>query len=106
VEIEVSGAAVERDVRNAVDEAMIGAAAIGFCLARALADHDPGLAGRLAPAWKKMYRYLQERGEMRAADMVFMFGAAVANPQIFENQLPNGCERRWKAQDNTAQPSR
>ena len=38
---------MDRDVRNAIDEAMIGAAAIGFCLARTLAETDPE---RRAPA--------------------------------------------------------
>lgn len=77
---------MDRDVRNAIDEAMIGAAAIGFCLARALAATDPDVARRLDPIWKDVYAFLRDREEVRAADIVFMFGAAVGNPELFQSK--------------------
>ncbi len=75
---------MDRNIRNAIDEAMVGAAAIGFCLARTLAETDPGVARRLDPIWKDMHAFLRERGEVRAADIVFMFGSAVGNPDLFQ----------------------
>ena len=77
--------AMDRDVRNAIDEAMIGAAAIGFCLARALAETDPEVAHRLDPIWKDTYAFLRDREEARAAHIVFMFGSAVGNPDLFRS---------------------
>jgi hypothetical protein len=75
---------MDRDVRNAIDEAMIGAAAIGFCLARTLTETDPDFAHRLDPICKDTYAFLRSRGEVRAADIVFMFGAAIGNPDLFK----------------------
>ena len=53
--------AMDRDVRNAIDEAMIGAAAIGFCLAQTLAETDPDVARR----GPDLERHLRVPAELR-----------------------------------------
>ena len=89
--------AMDRDVRNAIDEAMIGAAAIGFCLARALAETDPEVAHRLDPIWKDTYAFLRELGRGARGRYRIMFAAATRNPERFQtkpggpNELSRGC---------------
>jgi hypothetical protein len=71
------------DLRKTIAETKRGAAAIGVCIARTLAESDPTIAKRLGETANEMYRSLCDRGEAHAGEMVSVFGRALVDPTFF-----------------------
>ena len=71
------------DLRTMIAQTKRGAAAIGVCIARTLAESDPTLARRLGETANEMYRSLCDHGEAHAGEMVFVFGRALVDPTFF-----------------------
>lgn len=62
------------------DQLKMGAAVIGICIAQILAETDPQIALRLHDRALLWYEQLTNRGNVQAAEMVYMFASAIGTP--------------------------
>ncbi len=77
----------EVTLRAILDEAKLGAAALGLCIARTLGERDPTLQERLVRRADEMNRRLCEHGKNHAGEIVAAFALALEKPddyQLFE----------------------
>jgi hypothetical protein len=72
---------MDRDTRRALDEIILGAAAVGLCIARTLSQSDPKALQSFAEEADKMYRHLSAHSKTDAAQVVVNFSLALANPE-------------------------
>ena len=73
----------DQEIRKIVDQTKMGAAAVGVCIAQILAESDPTLPERLNNRAHLMYRHLCDVGMEHAAEIVFSFGRALVDPDLF-----------------------
>ena len=86
------------DLRRALDETMMGAAAIGVCIARTLAESDPTFPQRLAVRGQKLFQHLCDKGHGDAARALFSFYGALNDPAKFPLLTPEETGERGAAQ--------
>ena len=66
-----------------IDQAKSGAVAIAVGIVQILAESDSTIPGRLNTYAAEWYEKLSERGEPHGAEMVYMFGRAMIDPELF-----------------------
>lgn len=72
---------MDRHTKRALHELSMGAAALGFCIARTLGRYDPKLLGDFAEEAKKMYDDLSRHGKTATAEPVLRFYLALVYPE-------------------------
>ncbi len=73
------------DWRQREDELSEAVAQIGICLAQAIHEGDPNAAQRMNFTAAKIYSRLVDEGRPLAADIVYRFGRALMDRQLFPN---------------------
>jgi hypothetical protein len=77
-----------KELRREINQTKRGAAAVGVCIARILAESDPTLPKHLNQHANEMYQMFCERGEDHAGEILFAFGRAVIDPNWFPTSGP------------------
>jgi hypothetical protein len=68
------------ETNSELDQLKMGAAVVGICIAQILAEEDPQIALRLHDRALLWYEQLSNRGNMHAAEIIYMFASAITTP--------------------------
>jgi hypothetical protein len=78
----------EEDLRAALFEQRMAAAALGLCIARTIGKSDPTILQRFADEAQEMGTHLCERGKPDAGQVLISFALALAHPDRFPLLTP------------------
>ena len=71
----------DQDPKHELDQMMFGAAAVGLCIVRVLAESDSTMGKRIAEEAEKMEVHLDQNDCTRAAQIISHFRLALAHPE-------------------------
>jgi len=73
----------DQDLRRALDHAKMGAAAVGICIARILAESDHTILRKIVAEAEKMQTLLSQGERADGAEILAQFALGLAHPERF-----------------------